>query len=305
MNQGQRPEKRTFEVGEEGGRLDKYLADACPDITRSHIQKLIQNGHVIVNDLIERPSCKLRSGDHIEILIPPPDPSVLVPEDIPFDVIYEDRDIVIINKPAGLTVYPAPGHPGHTLANALFKKFPDLAGFGNSLRPGIVHRLDKDTSGLMVVARNEKARLFLINEFKSRNVKKCYIVLVKGKLEPQRGAIDAPIGRDPVNRKRMAIVSKGREARTDYRVIEYLDGYSLVEARIQTGRTHQIRVHFCAIGHPVFGDRVYGVKSKLLNRQFLHAYCLELKLPSNGKSRSFTLDLPEDLKNALRELGRH
>jgi len=305
MSQGQSLEKRTFEVGDEAGRLDKYLADACPDITRSQIQKLIQNGYVTVNTVIERPSFKLRSGDQIQILIPPPDPSVLVPEDIPFDVIYEDPDIVIINKPAGLTVYPAPGHPEHTLANALFKKFPDLAGFGNSLRPGIVHRLDKDTSGLMVVARNEKARLFLINEFKSHNVKKCYIVLVKGKLEPQRGAIDAPIGRDPANRKRMAIVSKGRGARTDYRVIEYLNGYSLVEARIQTGRTHQIRVHFCAIGSPVFGDKVYGIKSKLLNRQFLHAQCLAVKLPSDGKSHSFTLDLPEDLQKVLRELRRH
>ncbi len=304
MSQGQGPEKRTFEVSEGATRLDKFLADACPDITRSQIQKLIQTGNVTVNAVSERPSHKLKTGDHIAILIPAPEPTSLIPEDIPFDVVYEDPDIVIINKPAGLAVHPAPGHPGHTLANALLKRFPDLAGFGASLRPGIVHRLDKDTSGLMVIARNEKARLFLVNEFKSRTVKKCYIVLVRGKLLPERGAIDAPIGRDPANRKRMAIVSKGREARTDYRVIEHLDGYSLVEARIQTGRTHQIRVHFAAIGHPVFGDPVYGVKSPLLGRQFLHAYCLELKLPSSGQTRSFTLDLPGDLKKVLRELAR-
>jgi 23S rRNA pseudouridine1911/1915/1917 synthase len=304
MSQGQGPEKRTFEVREGALRLDKFLADACPDITRSHVQKLIQIGNVTVNAVAERPSYKLKSGDQVAILIPSPEPASLVPEDIPFDVIYEDPDIVIINKPAGLAVHPAPGHPGHTLANALLKRFPDLAVFGASLRPGIVHRLDKDTSGLMVIARNEKARLFLVNEFKSRTVKKCYIVLVRGKLLPERGAIDARIGRDPANRKRMAIVSKGREARTDYRVIEHLDGYSLVEARIQTGRTHQIRVHFAAIGHPVFGDPVYGVKSPLLGRQFLHAYCLELKLPSNGQTRSFTLELPGDLTKVLRELAR-
>ncbi|MBN1374739.1 MAG: RluA family pseudouridine synthase [Dehalococcoidia bacterium] len=302
MNQNQSPQKKIFEAGIESGRLDKYLADTCPDITRSQIQRLIESGNVTVNSRKERPSYKLRSGEMIEIIIPLPDAAVLVPEDIPLDIIYEDPDIVIINKSAGLAVYPAPGHPGHTLANALFKRFPDLAVFGNSLRPGIVHRLDKDTSGLMVIARNEKARIFLINEFKSRSVKKHYVALIKGKLTPEKGAIDAPIGRDPANRKRMAIISKGREARTDYRIIEYLEGYSLVEARIQTGRTHQIRVHFTAIGHPVFGDSVYGVKSKLLSRQFLHASYLELKLPSNGQTRSFNLELPIDLEDVLRKL---
>ncbi|RPJ63413.1 MAG: RluA family pseudouridine synthase, partial [Dehalococcoidia bacterium] len=205
----------------------------------------------------------------------------------------------------GLTVHPAPGHPDHTLANAMFRRFPDLAAFGNSLRPGIVHRLDKDTSGLMVIARNEKARIYLIDEFKSRTVKKYYIALVKGKLVPQRGAIDAPLGRDPSNRKRMAVVTKGREARTDYRVIEYIGDNTLVEARIQTGRTHQIRVHFAAIGHPVFGDPLYGTRTKLLNRQFLHSKFLELKLPSNGRPCSFTLDLPPDLEGVLRELRSH
>ncbi|MBN1376681.1 MAG: RluA family pseudouridine synthase [Dehalococcoidia bacterium] len=304
MNQNQSPQKRIFEAGAESGRLDKYLADICTDITRAQIQKLIENGNVMVNGRIERPSYKLHSGELVEMTVSPPDSIVLVPEDIPFDVIYEDLDIVIINKPAGLAVYPAPGHPGHTLANAVFNRFPDLAVFGNSLRPGIVHRLDKDTSGLIVIARNERARIFLINEFKSRAVKKHYLVLVKGKLMPENGAIDAPIGRDPANRKKMAIVSKGREARTGYRVIEYLNGYSLVEAHLKTGRTHQIRVHFAAIGHPVFGDSVYGVRSKLLSRQFLHASYLELKLPSNGQTRSFSLELPDDLKDVFKKLRR-
>lgn len=305
MSQSQTPGKRTFEAEREGSRLDRYLAAVCPDITRSQIQRLIESSNVTVNNLVERASYRLKAGDRIEILVPQVSQAVLVPQDIPIEVVFEDADIIVVNKPAGITVYPAPGHPDCTVANAIFQKYPDLAVFGNSLRPGIVHRLDKDTSGLMVIARNEQARLFLINEFKSRTIKKYYTVLVKGKLMPQTGAIDAPIGRDPSNRKKMAIVSTGREARTDYRVIEYLDGYSLVEARIRTGRTHQIRVHFAAIGHPVFGDGVYGIKSRLLPRQFLHASYLEFRLPSTRKIRSFILEMPSDLQEALRYLRRH
>jgi 23S rRNA pseudouridine1911/1915/1917 synthase len=205
----------------------------------------------------------------------------------------------VINKPAGLTVYPAPGHPSHTLVNAMLKRFPDLSTFGDSLRPGIVHRLDKDTSGLMVIARNEQARLNLVEQFKSRSVTKKYLVLVKGKIVPERGAIDAPIGRDPSDRKRMAVVSRGRPARTDYTVRQYMKGYSLLEVHIKTGRTHQIRVHLSAIGHPVAGDRVYGAKSPLLNRQFLHAFFLEIRLPGSGQPRSFSSGLPADLSKAL------
>ena len=181
----------------------------------------------------------------------------------------------------------------------MLRRFPDLSTFGSSLRPGIVHRLDKDTSGLMVIARNEQARLNLVEQFKSRSVIKKYLVLVKGKVVPERGAIDAPIGRDPADRKRMAIISGGRQAGTDYRVRQYMNGYSLLEVHIQTGRTHQIRVHFAAIGSPVIGDGVYGVKSTLLKRQFLHAYFLEIALPGSGQTRSFTCGLPDDLSNAL------
>jgi 23S rRNA pseudouridine1911/1915/1917 synthase len=181
----------------------------------------------------------------------------------------------------------------------MLQRFPDLSAFGDSLRPGIVHRLDKDTSGLMVIARNEKARLNLVEQFKSRSVIKKYLVLVKGKIVPVRGAIDAPIGRDPADRKRMAVISKGRPASTDYRVQQYMKGYSLLEARIQTGRTHQIRVHFAAIGYPVVGDAVYGVKSALLDRQFLHAHFLEIALPGSGQIRSFNCALPADLSKAL------
>ena len=298
------PEHRVFDVGDAGGRLDKFLVDVCPEITRSRLQKLIQDGNVTVNGLAQRPSYQVGKGDLIEMLVPPTEPTSLEPEDIPFEVVYEDNDIAVINKPAGLSMYPGPGHSGHTLVNALLKKFPDIANSVSPLRPGIVHRLDKDTSGLMVVARNEKARQYLIDEFKSRAVKKVYLVLVQGRLQPEKGAIEAPIGRDPFDRKRMAVVSKGREARTDYRVIQYLGGYTLVEARIQTGRTHQIRVHFAAIGHPVAGDSTYGARTPLLKRQFLHAHALELVLPSTGQARSFISELPGDLKKVIRELGR-
>ncbi len=304
MKPSQKPEKRTLEAVADGVRLDKYLADCLADLTRSHIQKLIEEGQVTVNGRDVRPALKLKCGDHIEIHIPPPQPVELVPEDIPFEVVYEDADLAVINKPAGLTVHPAPGHASHTLVNALLRRFPDLAGFGSSPRPGIVHRLDKDTSGLMVIARNEKTRLNLVEQFTSRSIKKGYLAVVTGKLLPERGAVDALIGRDPSDRKRMAVVSRGREARTDYKVLKYLVGYSLVEARIKTGRTHQIRVHFSAIGHPVLGDSVYGVKSKLLGRQFLHACSLELRLPSTGQTRSFTCEIPDDLKKALLGLNK-
>jgi len=285
------------------GRLDKFLSKNYPELTRTYIQKLIENGSVTVNGRAARAALQLKLKDLIEITIPPPEPVVVLPEDIPFEIVYEDRDVIVINKPAGLTVHPAPGHASHTLVNALIKRFPDLEGFGGSMRPGIVHRLDKDTSGLMVIVRNEMARQNLINQFKSRSVKKCYMVLVKGKLEPSKGAIDAPIGRDPSDRKRMAVVSKGRNSRTDYRVLKYIDGYTLVEANIQTGRTHQIRVHFKAIGYPVVGDAVYGVKSSLIKRQFLHACYLEFTLPSGNLLRAFTCELPDDLKQALKTLG--
>jgi len=304
MNQDRKPEKKTLEVESDGVRLDKYLAASSLGLTRSYLQKLIEEGCVRVNGQAVRPSAKLKCGDRIDIIIPATEPVQLAAEDIPFEVIYEDINMAVINKPAGLTVYPAPGHPGHTLVNAMLRRFPDLSTFGNSLRPGIVHRLDKDTSGLMAVARNEKARLDLVEQFKSRSVIKKYTVLVKGKIVPERGAIDAPIGRNPADRKRMAIVSRGRQAVTDYRVQQYMQGYSLLEARIQTGRTHQIRVHFAAIGYPVVGDRVYGVKSALLSRQFLHAHFLEIALPGSGQIRSFNCALPADLSNVLASIQK-
>jgi 23S rRNA pseudouridine1911/1915/1917 synthase len=304
MSQNREPQKRTFEAGSDEVRLDKCIAAALPDLTRTHIQKLIKSGHVTVNGCETNSARRLKSTDLIVIEIPAPATSRLEPEDIAVEVIYEDPDIAVINKPAGLTVYPAPGHSSHTLVNALLKRFPDLAWFGDSPRPGIVHRLDKDTSGLIVVARNEKARLDLFAQFRSRSVKKAYLVMVQGKLEPERGAIDAPIGRDPSDRKRMAVVTRGRTARTDYRVIQYYKSCTLAEVHIQTGRTHQIRVHMSAIGHPVVGDKKYGKGYAPPGRQFLHACYLELSLPGNGQIRSFTSGLPPDLQQVLKSFDK-
>ncbi|MQY67732.1 MAG: RluA family pseudouridine synthase, partial [Dehalococcoidia bacterium] len=197
----------------------------------------------------------------------------------------------------------APGHPAHTLVNAILAHFPHLADIGDSLRPGVVHRLDKDTSGVMLVAKNSAAQADLAKQFKSHSVTKAYLALVRGRLEPENGIIEADIGRDPHNRKRMAVVAAGREARTEYRVIRYIGGYTLLEVMPETGRTHQIRVHLAAIGFPVVGDKVYGVKSPHLSRQFLHASRLGFKLPSSGEYVEFESELPEDLAKALEAIG--
>jgi len=280
-----------FVVDESGSRLDKYVGEKCPELSRTHAQKLIVDGYITVNDQAVKASLKLNTGDKVNIVIPPPPLSSLSPEAIPLNIIYEDNDLLVIVKPAGLTIHPAPGHPNHTLVNAVLSHFPDLP--GDSLRPGIVHRLDKDTSGLMVMAKNRVAH----------SVVKGYQVLVQGHLTPEEGIIEAPIGRDPRNRKRMAVVTRGREARTEYRVTKYIGDYTLLEVMPETGRTHQIRVHLSAIGYPVVGDSVYGVKSAHLSRQFVHASRLGFNLPSTGEYVEFTSNLPPDLAQALIDIA--
>ena len=286
-----------------GVRLDTFVAASCPELSRTHARKLIDEGFIEVNGKTAKASLKLNAGDSVKIIVPPEPPPTLSPEAIPLDIIYEDDDLLVIDKPAGLAVHPAPGHPGHTLVNAVLAYLPGLADADDTLRPGIVHRLDKDTSGLILVAKNRVAQANLSAQFKSRSVNKSYLVLVKGKLTPERGIIEAAIGRDPANRKRMAIVVGGREARTDYHVLLHLDGYTLLEVSMKTGRTHQIRVHLVAIGYPVVGDPTYGVKSPHLSRQFLHACRLGFKLPSTGEYVEFTSALPPDLAQALKEMG--
>ena len=292
-----------FVVDRTGDRLDKLVSEQCPGLSRTYAQKLIADGCITVNNHAAKASLKLNAGDAVSVIIPPTPPSPLSPESIPLNIIYEDDDLIVIDKPAGLTVHPAPGHPAHTLVNAVLAHFPHLADISDSLRPGIVQRLDKDTSGVMVVAKNRAAQLNLVNQFKSRSVKKAYLVLVKGRLTPENGIIEANIGRDPRNRQRMAVVSAGREARTGYQVKKYLAGYTLLEIKPETGRTHQIRVHLAAIGYPVAGDATYGVKSPHLSRQFLHACRLGFKLPSSGEYVEFESALPADLEQALRDIS--
>ena len=292
-----------FLVDKQGARLDKYVSEKCPQISRTYAQKLIGDGYITVNDRVAKASVKLNIGDKVNIILPQATPSPLSPEAIPLNIIYEDDDLLVIDKPAGLTIHPAPGHPAHTLINAILFYFPHLAESSDSLRPGIVHRLDKDTSGVMLVAKNSLAQAKLINQFKARSVVKAYLVLVKGRLTPENGIIDAPIGRDPSNRKRMAVVSVGREARTQYHVVKYIGDYTLLEVRPETGRTHQIRVHLSAIGHPVVGDTVYGVKSAYISRQFIHACRLGFHLPSSGEYVEFKSELAPDLEQALKDIG--
>ena len=292
-----------FIADKPGVRLDKYVCDKFAELSRTRIQKLIASGYITVNEHVAKAGLRLNAGDRLRVILPPTPPSQLVPEAIPLSIIYEDDDLLVIDKPAGLTVHPAPGHPAHTLVNAILSRFPHLAALSDSLRPGIVHRLDRDTSGVMVVAKNSLAQADLAEQFKTRSVAKAYLVLVKGRLTPENGVIEAPIGRDPRHRKKMAIVAKGREARTEYRVVRYIGDYTLLEVMPETGRTHQIRVHFSAIGYPVVGDKAYGVKSAYLLRQFLHASRLGFKLPSTGEYMEFKSELPPDLVQALKDIA--
>jgi len=299
------PETHRFVTERAGSRLDKYVAERLPQLSRTQVQRLISSGFITVNGRVAKPGLKLNAGDRLIVKVPPPIPSSLAPEAIPLDITYEDDDILVINKPAGLTVHPAPGHPAHTLVNAILSHLADLPDTGASFRPGIVHRLDKDTSGLMIVAKNAAAQLNLINQFKARSVAKAYLVLVSGHLTPPDGTIEAAIGRDRRHRERMAVVAedKGRAARTRYHVREYIGNYTLLEVRPETGRTHQIRVHLSAIGYPVVGDKVYGIKSPYLARQFVHAARLGFKLPSTGEYIEFKSELPLDLVQALRDIA--
>ncbi len=279
-------------------RLDRFLARVLPQLSRSYLQKLIFQGYVRIDGQTARASRRLSETDTVTVSLPslPAEP---VAEQIPVTVIYEDKDLVVVDKPAGLTTHPAPGHPDHTLVNAILARCPDISTTGDLMRPGIVHRLDKDTSGLIAIARNDFAREYLVAQFKNRTVSKIYLVLVRGRLSPKQGLIEAPIGRDTRHRRRMAIVERGKEASTRYQVREYIGNHTLVEVSPITGRTHQIRVHLSAIGYPVIGDPVYGTRWPHLDRQFIHAYRLGFRLPSNEEYREFTSPLPADLEQAL------
>jgi len=287
-----------------GSRLDRFVAGNCPGISRTQAQRLIEDGNVTVNGRPEKASYRLAAGDRVVVAVPPPAPSPLAPEDIPVPIIYEDKDVLVVDKPPGLTVHPAPGHHGHTLVNAVLSHL--AASPDSEERPGIVHRLDRDTSGVMVIARNAAAHADLAEQFKQHRVTKVYLTLVRGRLTPEQGIIEAAIGRDSADRKKMAVTaeSRGRKAVTRYRVQRYIGGYTYLEVMPQTGRTHQIRVHLAAIGYPVVGDASYGVAVPFLSRQFLHAHKLGFHLPSTGEYVEFTSPLPADLDRALKETER-
>jgi 23S rRNA pseudouridine1911/1915/1917 synthase len=296
---------RTVELDADrsGERVDAFIARRLPELTRSQAKRLIDAGLVTLDGRAAKPSDKVTAGVRVRVDVPPPEELSLAPEEIPLTIVYQDADIIVVDKPPGLTVHPAPGHPGGTLLNALLAAVPDLREVSGTLRPGIVHRLDKDTSGLIVVAKNNRGLRALQSQLKERRVHKTYLALVEGVPEPREGMIEAPLGRHPKNRKKQAVVAGGREALTKYRVLEVLPGgYSLVEAEPVTGRTHQIRVHLAAIGHPIVGDSVYGRRSEVIGRQFLHATRLAFAMPLGGREVEFESPLPEDLRAALAAL---
>ncbi len=291
-------------VSEPGHRVDKYVAQQVPHLSRSRIKQLIRDGSLTVNGQVVKASHKLDKDDEILLRVPQVEEADLVPRPMLLSIVYEDEDLLVVDKPAGLVVHPAPGHPGVTLVNALLARYPDLP-VDESKRPGIVHRLDKDTSGLLIVAKNEEAKRDLQRQFKEGLVRKVYLALVEGEVEPGAGIIEAPLGRDPRNRKRMAVVPHGgRASVTEFRMQEHVAGRTLLEVRPQTGRTHQVRVHLAFIGHPVVGDRTYGRRKQRLEveRQFLHAHRLRFRLPSSGHQVEVVSELPADLADVLERL---
>ncbi len=284
-----------FLADSEDERLDVFLARRLPGLSRTAARRRIDAGLVQVDGDIERASYRLHFGEMVRVWPAQPAQPVAEAEDIPLDVRYEDADLLVLNKQVGLTVHPAPGEPNGTLVNALLAHCPDLKAIGDAIRPGIVHRLDKETSGLMMVAKHPQALQHLQDQIRARTVEKRYWTVVAGTPDPLAGRIDAPIGRDPADRRRMAIVDGGRPSLTEYKVVERFLDTSLLECKLITGRTHQIRVHLAAVGHPIIGDRVYGQPSDLIDRQALHARVLGFDHPRTGERLRLEVELPPDL----------
>ena len=294
-----------FHVPHPGGRLDRLLADQDENISRTRWQQCIRDGLVLVDGaVVERPSEALVGGERIEATVPAARPADIEPESIPLDVIFEDSDLLVIDKPAGMVVHPSPGHESSTLVHAALAHAPELEGVGGQRRPGVVHRLDKGTSGLILMAKNDTTHHWLQSQFANREVLKEYLALVDGHPPTAEGLIRAPLGRDPSHRKRMAVVPKGREAATRYETQETFPQHALLLVRPKTGRTHQIRVHLAFVGAPIVGDRVYGHKtpSIALDRPFLHAYRLTVSTRRGEPPKTFEAPLPSDLLDVLRAL---
>ena len=300
MSQAGEPRRVRVASDRDGERLDRLVQSAWPDISRSHGAALIRDGRVTLNGAPAKPSSAVRTGDAVEVIEGPPVAIEPTAQDIPVAIVYEDAFVAVVDKPAGLSVHPGPGHPDRTLVNALLGAMPGLSSLGGSERPGIVHRLDKDTSGLLAVAKTDAAHRSLTAQLKRRVVGKTYLALVTGAVSRDEGEVAEPIARHPRRRQRMAVVAGGRDALTRYRVVERFSGVTLIEASPVTGRTHQIRVHMAWLGHPLVGDPVYGKRSPLVERHFLHAARLAFWLPLDERERrEFESPLPPDLRRAL------
>lgn len=287
-----------------GERLDRVLAARFPNLSRAQLQRLIRSGAITVNDMPVRPAYRLSPGDRIVVTFP--EEETVRPENIPLDIVYEDDYLLVVNKPAGMVVHPAAGVVRGTLVNALLAHCPQVADVGGPDRAGIVHRLDRETSGLIVVAKDPETHAALQRQFKRRQVRKTYIALVEGQVQPQEAIIEVPIGRDQKDRTRMRVARTGRPAVTQYRVLEVFPQYTLLEVRPHTGRTHQIRVHLAWFGYPVVGDRVYGRQRQtlLVDRHFLHARDLAFTHPATGETVAFTAPLPPELVAILNQLRK-
>ena len=291
----------------ENMRLDAYISSKKTNLSRTNIQRLIEEGNVLVNGQKKKISYKVQIGDNIEINIPKAKETSIKAENIPVEVVYEDNDIIVVNKPKGMVVHPANGNPDGTLVNAIMAMCKgSLSGIGGEIRPGIVHRLDKDTSGLLIIAKNDLAHINMSNQIKDRHVKKIYIALVKGNINENEATINMPIGRSTKDRKKMAVRKDGKEAITHFKVLKRYKNYTLLEVKIDTGRTHQIRVHMAEIGHPVVGDMVYskGKNEFGVEGQMLHSKSLDFKHPITGKEMHLEAKLPEYFEKVLEKLDR-
>ena len=300
-------EKLTLQPNKEdaGRRVDAWLAANLEDVTRSAAQRLLEEGRVTCGGKPLAKNYKLTGSETLEVALPEPEPVDVTPQDIPLNVVYEDDDVIVVNKPKGLVVHPAPGHPDGTLVNALLYHCGDsLSGIGGELRPGIVHRIDRDTSGLIIAAKNDFAHQRLAAQLQDHTLARIYHCIVVGNLREDAGTVDAPIGRHPVDRKKMAVAANGRPAVTHWRVLERFQGFCYVECRLETGRTHQIRVHMAHIDHPILGDTVYGNKKPVpgLHGQCLHAVGLRFLHPRTGEAVELHCELPEEFQNQLRKL---
>ena len=292
---------------EKGRRLDQFLAEQLEELTRSAAQRLAEEEHVLLNGKPLKKNYKMTGCETLEVHLPDPEPIDAVPQNIPLDIAYEDEDLLVINKPKGMVVHPAPGNPDGTVVNAvLYHCGESLSGIGGAFRPGIVHRIDKDTSGLLIIAKNDRAHLYLSEQLKDHTLARTYEAVVIGGLKEDKGTVNAPIGRSPKDRKKMAIVPEGRHAVTHYEVLARYPGYTHIRCKLETGRTHQIRVHMASLGHPIVGDEVYGPsKSKFdLQGQCLHARELTFLHPADGQPRLIKSDLPDYFTDLLHKLGR-